>query len=112
MRMLRNLGLLAAAIVIHAGVALAAMDLPSAKAEGLVGEKPDGLVGVVVASPSMDVVNLVNSVNAGRTKKYEEIAAKGGIPIAQVQARAGERLVTEAPAGEFIMTAAGSWQKK
>ena len=102
----------AAAVVISASVAFAAISIDAAKSEGLVGEQPNGLLGVVTASPSADVQALVSQTNAERLKRYQDIAAKNGTQVEQVQAVAGEKLVTATPAGQYIMNAAGTWQKK
>jgi uncharacterized protein len=80
--------------------------------KGLVGEQPNGMIGAVSDAPAADVVALVDTTNAARLKRYEEIAAKQGTPVEQVEAVAGEKLVGATPAGQYIRTAAGDWQKK
>ena len=93
--------------------ASAGIDLASAKAQGLVGERPDGLVGTVdPASASADVKALVQATNNERRKKYGEIAAKNGTSIDKVMAVAGADLIKRTPPGQYIMTAAGKWIKK
>ena len=104
--------LTAAAVVMSASVAFAALTLDTAKSQGLVGEKPDGLLGIVTASPSPDVKSLVDTTNAARLQRYADIAAKEKTPVEQVQAVAGQKLVNATLAGEYIMNAAGEWQKK
>lgn len=99
------------ALVMSVTMAFAAVTIDSAKQDGLVGEKPDGLIGAV-AAPSPDVTALVNSVNAQRMEKYSAIAAKNGTPVDQVQAVAGQTLINKTPAGQYIMNASGGWQKK
>ncbi len=100
-----------AALVFSASIAFAAMTLESAKHDGLVGEQPDGLVGVV-SGGSAEVKSVVETTNALRLQKYQAIAAKNGTPVDQVQAVAGKKLIGSTPAGEYIKTASGSWQKK
>ena len=100
-----------AALVVSAGIAFAAITIDAAKQDGLVGEKPDGLIGAV-AAPSPDVTALVNTVNAQRMEKYSAIAAKNGTPVDQVQAVAGQTLINKTPPGQYIMNASGGWQKK
>ena len=39
-----------------------AMDIDSAKAQGLIGERGDGYIGAVAASPSAEVAALVKSL--------------------------------------------------
>lgn len=99
------------ALFMTASIAFAAMTLDSAKKQGLVGEQPDGLVGIV-SGASPDVKRLVESTNSQRMAKYNKIAAKNGTPVSQVQAVAGQKLINGTNAGEFFMNAAGSWQQK
>ncbi|TAL34879.1 MAG: DUF1318 domain-containing protein [Alphaproteobacteria bacterium] len=102
----------AAALLMSASVAFAALSVDAAKSEGLVGEQPNGLLGIVTAAPSPDVQTLVSQTNAERLKRYQDIATKNGTQVEQVQAVAGEKLVSTTPAGQYIMTASGTWQKK
>jgi uncharacterized protein YdbL (DUF1318 family) len=110
--MTRKFILALAAIVLSGSVAFAALSLDAAKAQGLVGEQPNGMIGAVDAGASPDVKALVDSTNAARLQRYQTIAAKEGTPVEQVEAVAGEKLINSAPTGQFIKTAAGTWQKK
>lgn len=89
----------------------AAATLDSAKAQGLVGEKPDGLLGAVTP-PSADVQSLINTVNAKRLALFNDIAAKKGQSLDAVKAVSGQEFIDRTPAGQFIMTPAGQWVKK
>lgn len=93
--------------------ASAAADLMTVKAQGLVGEQPDGLLGLVnpAAAPA-DVASMVSTINAERMGKYQAIAAKNGTPVAQTQALAGEKLMGQTPAGQFVKAPDGSWLRK
>ena len=102
----------AAALLLSASIAFAALSLDAAKSQGLVGEQPDGLLGVVAASASPEVTLLVRDINAERAKKYQDIAARNGTPVEQVQAVAGQKLINATPPGQFIKNAAGGWQQK
>ena len=95
-----------------AGPALAQDSISAAKAAGLVGERPDGLVGYVADSVPPRVRSLVEEVNDGRRQKYEEIARSTGRSLAEVQAVAGDRLIAETPGGQYVMNAAGRWSRK
>lgn len=88
-----------------------AADLATAKTQGMVGERPDGLVGSVNAVDAA-TQQMIDQVNAERMAKYKAIAEKNGTPIDQVQALAGAKLIGQTPSGQFIMNAAGQWQKK
>jgi uncharacterized protein YdbL (DUF1318 family) len=102
--------LLALALALPA--AAAALDLDAAKAKGLLGERVDGYVGVVVADPSPEVQALADSVNAQRRAAYEEIARRNGTVVDAVAARAGAKLIERAAPGEWVTDAAGNWYRK
>jgi hypothetical protein len=86
--------------------------LEDAKAEGLVGERIDGYVGVVDSGAPGSVKSLVNQINAEREAKYAQIAQKQGAPVAAVAQIAGRKLIERAPRGEYVMGADGRWQRK
>ncbi|MBL8629114.1 MAG: YdbL family protein, partial [Rhodospirillaceae bacterium] len=89
---------LAAGLTVGLGTALpaAAVDLDTARTQGLVGERPDGLIGAVQSSVTPDVKALVDSVNAARMREYRSIADKNGTPLDAVQAVAGEKQIEKA----------------
>jgi len=86
--------------------------LEDAKAEGLVGERIDGYVGVVDSGAPGSVKSLVDQINAEREAKYAEIAKKQGAPVAAVAQIAGTKLIERAPRGEYVMGASGQRQRK
>ena len=86
--------------------------LEDAKAQGLVGERIDGYLGLVDSGAPGSVKSLVNQINAEREAKYAEIANKQGAPIAAVAQIAGTKLIQRAPKGEYVMGASGQWQRK
>ena len=100
------------ALLLALAVPAASLELEAAKRDGLIGEKADGFVGVVVAKPSAEVRALVDSVNAKRRARYEEIAKKNGTPLDAVAAVAGEKLTGRAAPGEWITDAQGNWYQK
>jgi uncharacterized protein YdbL (DUF1318 family) len=100
--------LLALALAVPA----ASLELEAAKRDGLIGEKADGFVGIVVAKPSAEVRALVDSVNAKRRASYEEIAKKNGTLLDAVAAVAGEKLTGRASPGEWVTDAQGNWYQK
>jgi uncharacterized protein YdbL (DUF1318 family) len=89
--------------------AQAQIGLDDAKATGLVGERPDGLVGVVDPSAGADVQALVDDVNRQRLERYGEIAAANDSTLEAVQAVAGAELIDRTPAGQYVMDAGGTW---
>jgi hypothetical protein len=95
----------------HASLAMA-LTLDDAKAQGLVGERPDGYIAAVSAAPSDDVKALVTTTNDGRRKVYAELAQRNGITVQAVGVVSGEKLQGAAPAGQYILTPTGEWQQK
>jgi len=98
-------------MVVAMPLAFAQMSVESAKTQGLVGERQDGLLGVV-ASPTPELRQLVETTNAERLEKYKGIAQKRGTDLKSVQAFAGKKLIDSAAPGEYIQSASGGWQKK
>jgi hypothetical protein len=88
-----------------------ALDLDEARAKGSVGERSDGYVAAVKENPSGEVKQLVDEVNAKRRAHYEEIASRNGAPVEAVAALAGQKLLANAPAGQFVNDGSG-WKKK
>jgi len=89
-----------------------ALDLDAAKASGWIGERRDGYVGLVDPSASPDAQALVQQVNAERRLAYESVARQNGVPREQVEALAGQKLISRADPGTFVMDAAGRWIRK
>jgi uncharacterized protein len=92
--------------------AVAQEDLASAKGEGLVGERPDGLVAIVTDDPSPDLRELVEQVNGQRMDEYRQIAEETDAPLEAVQVRAGTQIIERLPSGQYFMDAAGRWRQK
>jgi len=87
-----------------------AISLDQAKQKGLVGEMPNGYLGIVVASG--DISSLVADVNKKRKNIYINLARKNKITMQQVTALAGEKAIAKTRSGHFIKNASGSWVKK
>jgi uncharacterized protein YdbL (DUF1318 family) len=107
------LALAAASAIAIFGVALpsAALDLDSAKQQGLVGEQTDGYIASVSDTPSPDVVALVTDVNKKRRAAYQEIAQKNGTNIKDVGVLAAQKLIERAPSRAWIRDQ-GQWYQK
>jgi len=91
---------------------LAEDGIAAAKASGRVGERPDGLLGLVSGEAPADVRALVERVNAERRSQYQQVARSTGSSVQDVQGVAGRRLVEATPAGQFVMSGAGQWVRK
>lgn len=100
------LGVLACSLALPAW----AIDLQTAKQQGLVGEKPDGYVGAVQSSG--EVSTLVNSVNQQRKQAYIGISKENGQPLNVVETLAAKKLYDKLAGGEYYQAADGSWKKK
>jgi uncharacterized protein len=86
--------------------------LDQARAAGLVGERPDGLVAPVSSNAPADILSLVQSVNAKRLEKYQQISAEKGVPAEQVGAITGEKIISKLKPGWYYMDASGNWVQK
>ena len=103
--------LLAFALALAVALPALALDLDEARTKGLLGERADGYVGVVPESVSPEVVALAEEINAKRRAHYEEIAKRNGAPVEAVAALAGQKLVQNAPSGQWVQMN-GGWKKK
>jgi uncharacterized protein len=89
---------------------LFALSLEEAKAQGLVGERANGYLGVVKAQ-HQDAQALSNEVNDKRRQAYEDIARKNGTQLQAVEALAGEKAIKNTRPGHFVEGPAG-WIRK
>ncbi len=104
--------LLMALAMVFAAPAMAD-SLDDARAAGLVGERPDGLLGLVNPNAPTSVKSLVQSINAQRLQKYQQIAGEKGVPAEQVGAIVGEKTISERlKPGWYYMNASGQWVRK
>lgn len=86
-----------------------AIGLDQAKQQGLVGEKDNGYLGVVVATS--DVQSLVNDINAKRKNVYAKLAEKNGITVQQVEKLAAQKAYKKTSSGHYLWMN-GKWVKK
>ena len=89
---------------------LLALTLDEAKSKGLVGEKSNGYLGLVLPG-SGEVQALTNEVNQKRRQAYEEIARRNGTGINAVEMLAGEKAVQNTKLGNYV-EGPGGWVKK
>lgn len=93
-------------------LAAAAASLDTAKADGLIGEKPDGYLGLVRSDAPADVKALVDDVNAKRKARYQEIAKQQGAPLSEVEKVGGQTAIDKTRSGHYVMDSSGRWRKK
>ena len=89
-----------------------ALNLDEAKSQGLVGEQQDGYLGIVIANPSAEVRQLVESVNAKRREEYSGIAQRTGTAQGVVEALAAKKAHEKTRPGNFVQSPSGEWQRK
>lgn len=86
-----------------------ALDLQTAKAQGLVGETATGYLAPIKTTP--EVQRLVNDINGKRKQHYLQIAQRNKTQLNAVEQLAGKKAIQKTPAGQFV-NINGSWQKK
>ncbi|HYF23627.1 MAG TPA: YdbL family protein [Caulobacteraceae bacterium] len=85
----------------------------AAKAQGIVGEQSDGMLGFVTASTDTALRAAVAEINAGRAEVYRTAAAKNGVEASVAGASAFKNHVfPRMPAGQFWRAEDGSWKRK
>ena len=90
-------------------IELLALDLSSAKSDGLIGETDSGYLAVVDSDdPSLN--NFVKNINEKRRLRYQMIANKNSVPLSAVAQQAGRKLIRKMLNGEYVRIS-GKWQK-
>lgn len=83
--------------------------LPTAKSQGLVGEQPDGYLGIVKAEG--DTAALVQLINNARRSEYQKLATANSLQLADVEILAGQKALNKTQSGHYILLD-GKWVKK
>jgi uncharacterized protein YdbL (DUF1318 family) len=89
-----------------------AIDLNSAKQQGLIGERADGYLGYVKKPPSSEVKTLVQEINNRRKASYQKIAQKNNLSSEKVSLLAGKKTFSKTKPGNYYQAANGAWLKK
>jgi len=89
-----------------------AVDIHTAKDQGLVGEANTGYLAAVKKPASAEVEALIKEVNTKRKASFDAAASKTGTSIQQVSNRFYELAVQKTEAGHYYQDAAGGWKKK
>lgn len=85
----------------------------AAKAQGVVGERNDGLLGFVVESADPALEAAVNEINAGRSQLYRQAAARNNVTALAAGAAAFTEVVSSRlQPGEYYQTSTGAWVQK
>jgi uncharacterized protein YdbL (DUF1318 family) len=83
--------------------------LSTAKTQGLVGEQPDGYLGVVTKSASAD--EIVKLINDARRAEYQRLAKDNNIALPDIEAIAGQKAMEKTPSGQYVQVNK-KWMKK
>ena len=89
-----------------------AIDLQSAKDQGLVGEANNGYLAAVQKPPSAEVKALISDVNAKRKAQFEKTAATTNTTLLQVSNRFYQLAVQRTKPGHYYQDRSGRWKKK
>ncbi len=89
-----------------------AIDIISAKEQGLVGEANTGLLAPVKKPPSAEVAALIRDVNARRKARFEQAARRTDATPEQVRARFYQLAVEKTRPGHYYQDTSGTWRKK
>ena len=116
MKFLSTIKLSLCGLVLTISLPLVAMDLQqamsslgTAKTQGLVGEQPDGYLGVVTKSDSAD--EIIKLINDARRAEYQRLAKENAIALPDVEAIAGQKAMEKTPAGQYVQVNK-KWMKK
>ncbi len=86
--------------------------LDTPRAQGLVGERYDGLAVVKDPGAPGDIHNLVAGINAKRQALYEQRAAGEGISAGAVGRVYAQEIFESLPGGTWFLTESGNWVQK
>lgn len=87
-----------------------ALDLDSAKAQGLVGEDESGYLAAV-SPPNSEVQQLIQRINTERKEHYAQIAKQHNTAVGAVEALAAKKAIELTPPGQYVRES-GRWKKK
>lgn len=93
------------------GAGAFAIDLQTAKAQGLIGEMNSGYLGAP-KPPSAEVSSLISDINNKRKIQYQKVAQKVGKPLKAIEKLAGEKALAKTSVGNYIQAPQGGWIKK
>lgn len=87
--------------------------IDAAKADGVVGEQADGLLGFRTPSSDAGLQAAVSTTNSARRAAYASSASDAGTSAEVAGVRMFETLVQpRIPAGQWYRNAAGAWVRK
>jgi uncharacterized protein YdbL (DUF1318 family) len=87
--------------------------IDTAKQAGAIGERVDGYLGVVdPAKVDAATLRRLEEINARRRAAYADIAQRNGTTVEAVAITTGQRQLSNAASGEFVMDESGRWVQR
>lgn len=80
------------------------------KEQGLLGEKRDGMIGVV--KQGGEAASVADAENKDRLAIYQERANAGKVGLPEFLKIMGEQRIQKEPGGRYIQDGSGNWVKK
>jgi uncharacterized protein YdbL (DUF1318 family) len=102
-------GLIALAVTVSASAQTPMVD--QARAQGTVGERYDGYMGVV-GGGSAALRSQVGAINIKRRSLYSSLAARKGASPQEVGLTAGCQLLARVAVGQAYMLSDGQWRRR
>ncbi|WP_373287501.1 YdbL family protein [Stakelama pacifica] len=87
------------------------MSWQQAKQQGLIGEQPDGYLGIV-GNATPDLRKIVSDINIKRKAAYTQQAQANGATVEQFAFTTGCNLIARTDPGEMYQTPSGAWKKR
>ena len=89
-----------------------ALSLNDAKAQGLLGEQPNGYLGVVPGNANAQVSALIEQINGKRRAAYQSVANSNGTTVKSVEDVAGIKLLERVQSGQWFMDSQSKWLRR
>lgn len=97
-------------LLVAAALPAFALDLETARAQGLAGEVDNGLLGIPPGATT-DATGLIATINNQRRAEYAKIAAQNNLSLDVVGSMMFEKIYVRLPAGTWVQVK-GQWKKK
>jgi uncharacterized protein YdbL (DUF1318 family) len=91
---------------------VAAQSLDDLRAQGIVGERYDGIAVVRAGDAPASVKEFVAGVNSQRQKIYAERAAEQNVPVGQVGRIYAKEIYGKLPPGAWFLDESQTWRQK
>ncbi|MBN1278448.1 MAG: YdbL family protein [Chlorobium sp.] len=97
-------------LLVAAALPASALELESARAQGLAGEVDNGLLGIPPGAAA-DAQGLITTINNQRRAEYAKIAAQNNLSLDVVGSMMFEKIYVRLPVGTWVQVK-GEWKKK